>query len=254
MSEYLKPAIALDDSVISSRYRRLSYNLILAFLSFACIATPQAKTYEVLATTFGPPGDGRNLRMANQEKMRRNTVAAALPHRSALGKTIWIRRKSSLRWIRVKVKDVGPWNTNDPYWRDKGRPRAQSQYRQKVRQYHRKGRLVTNPAGIDLTWTVWQLLGVPKSRAKNYSEMVQFRFEPPDSSIASNLLAGTGNATSGAIKAGGSALGRAAGLIGGTPAKQVTRIGANIAASTVKRGFRALSTVARFLKRKTRRK
>ena len=219
-----------------------------------CLGTSDARTYEVLATTFGPPGDGRRLRMANRQIMRRDTVAAALPHKSALGKVIWVKRASGDKWIRVKVQDVGPWNTADAYWERGQRPRAERQFRGKVRQAHRGGRVVSNPAGIDLTWTVWQLLGVPKSRAAHHSEKVHFRFEEPDTSAASELLADTGNVSSGVIKAGGSFLGTTAGFIVGTPAEKTVKAGANIAASTVKRGFRALSGVARFFKRRTRKK
>jgi hypothetical protein len=229
-------------------------NLVIVLLALACFNTIPAQTYEVWATTFGPPGDGRNLRMANRQMMRRNTIAAALPHKSALNKIIWVKRSSAHKWVRVKVQDVGPWNTNDSYWKQAERPRAEVQHREKSRQLSRGGRLVENPAGIDLTWTVWQLLGIPKSKAGNHSEKVQFRFEAPDTSITSDLLANTGNISSGAIKVGGSVLGTAAGLIGGTPAEQTVRIGANMTASAVKRGFRALSTAARFIKRKTRRR
>ena len=228
--------------------------LLFIIYVLSCMSVSEAQTYEVWATTFGPPADGRRLRMANRQIMRRNTIAAALPSKSALGKVIWVKRKSAHKWIRVKVQDVGPWNTNDPYWREKHRPRAETQHKEKTRQISHGGRLVENPAGIDLTWTVWQLLGIPKSKAANHSEKVQFRFEKPDTSIASNLLADSGNISSGVIKVGGSVLGTAAGLIGGTPAEQTLKIGANITASAVKRGFRALSTAARFIKRKARRR
>ncbi len=228
--------------------------LITILCALAWVATAQAQSFAVWATTFGPPGDGKRMRMANGEMMRRNTIAAALPHKNALGKTVWIKREGTDKWVRVKIRDVGPWNTDDAYWQANRRPRAEEQFKKKKRQWNRGGRPVKNGAGIDLTWTVWQLLGIPKSKASNYSEKVVFRFEPPDTSVASNLLAGTGNLASGAIKTTGAFLGTAVGFVGGTSAGQVTRIGSNIAASTVKRGFRALSTMARFIKRKTRTK
>jgi hypothetical protein len=225
--------------------------LITLLCSLAWVATAQAKSFAVWATTFGPPGDGKHLRMANGEKMRRNTIGAALPHKSALGKTVWIKREGKDKWVRVKIRDVGPWNTDDAYWQANQRPRAEEQFKKKKRQWNRGGRPVKNGAGIDLTWTVWQLLGIPKSKAGNHSAKVVFRFEPPDTSVASDLLAGTGNFASGAIKTTGAFLGTAVGFVGGTSAGQVTRIGSNVVASTVKRGFRALSTMARFVKRKT---
>ena len=50
------------------------------------------------------------------------------------------------------IVDVGPWNTNDPYWETGGRPQAESGMA-------RDGRR-TNLAGIDLTPAAARQLGI----------------------------------------------------------------------------------------------
>ena len=71
----------------------------------------------------------------------------ALPSRSAIGRKVDLfYRGTTLE--SVPVKDVGPWNTKDPYWLTKGaRPLAESQS-------------WTNKAGIDLSDRVFERLGL----------------------------------------------------------------------------------------------
>lgn len=51
----------------------------------------------------------------------------------------------------VPIVDIGPWNTNDPYWNGSGRPEAESGRDNTGRR--------TNLAGIDLTPGTWKALG-----------------------------------------------------------------------------------------------
>jgi len=59
--------------------------------------------------------------------------------------------------VDCPVVDVGPWNTNDPYWDHGGRPAAEAQYKNKTTAQN--GRVPSNPAGIDLTPGAWAALG-----------------------------------------------------------------------------------------------
>jgi uncharacterized protein (TIGR02594 family) len=53
--------------------------------------------------------------------------------------------------VDVPVRDVGPWNTNDPYWQHGARPEAETGVDATKRR--------TNNAGIDLTLATWTALG-----------------------------------------------------------------------------------------------
>jgi hypothetical protein len=74
----------------------------------------------------------------------------ALPDRHALGRDVEIRYRE--RVVVVPVRDVGPWNVDDPYWDHDARPaseRGRGAYRKPV-----------NPAGIDLSDAVFAELGL----------------------------------------------------------------------------------------------
>ena len=60
------------------------------------------------------------------------------------------------------IEDVGPWMTDDPYW-DKGtRPIAEQCYASKtpLPSGPQKGRVPSNPAGIDLSPSLARSLGI----------------------------------------------------------------------------------------------
>jgi hypothetical protein len=56
--------------------------------------------------------------------------------------------------VEADIIDVGPWNTNDPYWLEGGRPQAESGRDKNGRK--------TNKAGIDLNPAAAKALGLPK--------------------------------------------------------------------------------------------
>jgi hypothetical protein len=71
--------------------------------------------------------------------------------------------------VDCPVVDVGPWNTNDPYWNGTGRPQAESGIDNTGRR--------TNKAGIDLTPGAWiALTGESTSAANNEMEKVDWDF------------------------------------------------------------------------------
>jgi hypothetical protein len=99
---------------------------------------------------------------------------AALPHKSLkFGDRPEVPIKRGKRTIRPRIKEVGPWNINDAYWRSPKRrvwenlprcqPEAQAAY---FREYNRGkdqfGREVLNPAGVDLTPAAARKLGLDK--------------------------------------------------------------------------------------------
>lgn len=111
---------------------------------------------------------------------------AALPHQSLkFGDRPEVPIRRNGRTIRPRIKEVGPWNTNDAYWRSpkrrewknlpRCRPQAQAAY---FREYNRGkdefGREVLNPAGVDLTPTAARKLGL--DRYQNAWVAVRFPF------------------------------------------------------------------------------
>lgn len=99
----------------------------------------------------------------------------ALPHRKLKvrgGYEVRVRPKGSHKRTRVKVKEVGPWNTYDNWWARKknrdmwrrlrrGKPEAQAAYFNNFNrgrdEFNRK---VLNPAGVDLTPRVARSVGL----------------------------------------------------------------------------------------------
>ncbi len=138
------------------------------------------RVMRVYATSFGNPGNkGESRYFKDGSKVRRGIVAAALPDPSAIGKWVVVRRINKngkkTRWIKMKVKDLGPWFRDDPYWKKRSKtPRAVSYFKRKKRRFD--GRVVINPAGIDITPWGWQRLGVSRKKSYNNTEYVEWRF------------------------------------------------------------------------------
>jgi len=100
----------------------------------------------VFATREGMTGH----KLACGDVIRDGAMFVALPHRSALHRDVEIRYRD--RVAVVPVLDVGPWNTDDPYWETNARPAAElgrGAYRKPV-----------NRAGIDLSDGVFFALGL----------------------------------------------------------------------------------------------
>jgi hypothetical protein len=179
--------------------------LQIIILLFALGYSSYGDVQTVWGTTFGPPLREGN-KMADGGVMRRNTVAVALPHKKALGKKIWIRRLDYFKrpvssWIEVPVRDVGPWFIDDAYWERNRKPRSESWF--KKGRKRKDGKRVSNKAGIDLTWTVWQMLGVSKDTARHHSGYVQWSFSSPSRSGVTYAANRTGDIVeSGTDKAG----------------------------------------------------
>jgi hypothetical protein len=100
----------------------------------------------VFATREGLTGR----RLACGEIIQPGALFVALPHRSALHRSVEIRYRE--RVAVVPVLDVGPWNTDDAYWSAGERPAAE-----RGRGTFRKP---ANPSGIDLSDAVFAGLGL----------------------------------------------------------------------------------------------
>jgi hypothetical protein len=98
---------------------------------------------------------------ANGNIIGADDIFAALPSRSVLDQDIVIFYNG--KTMTVPVWDVGPWNTNDPYWLTGEAPQAEDGIDMSGR--------VTNGAGIDLSNKLYNALGV-----KSNNPWVYWRF------------------------------------------------------------------------------
>ena len=64
--------------------------------------------------------------------------------------------------VEATIEDVGPWMTTDDYWAKGTRPLAEQCYASKtpLPSGPQKGRVPTNPAGIDLSPALAKALGI----------------------------------------------------------------------------------------------
>ncbi|PCJ19295.1 MAG: hypothetical protein COB02_07865 [Candidatus Cloacimonadota bacterium] len=134
--------------------------------------------FRVYGTSFGKPGNkGETNVFKDGSKVKWGLITAALPHVSIIGKFIKVRmlkKNGKLgRWIRMKVRDLGPWFRDDPYWKTNSDPRAIHYFKHKMRRFD--GRVVKNPAGIDLTPWAWQKLGIAYKKSMNHSGWVEWK-------------------------------------------------------------------------------
>lgn len=127
------------------------------------------RIYRVKGTAFEPmklAGGRKNGRYCDpngDNYLQANEVGVALPSRSALCRHVTVRYKG--RMVKAIVLDVGPWNTNDPYWARTGRPQAETGIDMRGRR--------TNKGGIDLTWAAVRVVD-PGADVKTWSGMVEW--------------------------------------------------------------------------------
>jgi hypothetical protein len=102
----------------------------------------------ITATVFGGIADPETSAYAGK-RIDDTILGVALPASLPNAK---VRVICGSKSVVADVVDIGPWNTNDPYWRTGKRPQAESGTDMKGRH--------TNKAGIDLTPATARALGV----------------------------------------------------------------------------------------------
>ncbi len=123
------------------------------------VPAPGTPRFTVTSTDFAGPNDSASSsESAYDEHIIRGAteLAAALPYHFP-GPPPAIRVFANSRTVDVPIKDVGPWNTHDPYWDGSGHPLAESQYANQTKAQN--GRVPTNPSGLDLTPAAYKALG-----------------------------------------------------------------------------------------------
>ncbi len=110
---------------------------------------PTGRMTGITATVFGGAGDP-NRSAYDNHLIGDAELGVALPAHIVMRPAVRVIRGE--KSVVCRIVDVGPWNTDDPYWVHGARPQAESGT-------DRRGRH-TNHAGIDLTPAAAKALGV----------------------------------------------------------------------------------------------
>jgi hypothetical protein len=109
------------------------------------------KKFNVTGTVFGGPKDEQPVAYSDVASGWANRPGVALPFRFK-GQRPTVIVSANGKTVTCQIVDVGPWNTNDPYWMTGGRPQAESGTDM--------SRRPTNHAGIDLTPAAANAIGL----------------------------------------------------------------------------------------------
>ena len=116
---------------------------------------PKGKVFRnITCTVFDSQESG--LKGAYGEYLRPNDYFVALPKRFS-GRRPKVAVRGPRGTVVAEIKDVGPWNINDPYWETGRRPQAESGY---DLGQTRSGRRRTNLAGIDISPRMGREIGI----------------------------------------------------------------------------------------------
>ena len=106
---------------------------------------------EIVATVFGGVADP-NTSAYDEHDITDEEFGVALPIRFKVRPLPRVRVFNGKASVECEIVDVGPWNTDDPYWENDERPQAETGV-------DRRGR-TTNGAGIDLTPAAAKAIGL----------------------------------------------------------------------------------------------
>jgi hypothetical protein len=148
-----------SDSVKVSHYPKTDCEIIRRPQATAALDQPPTavipissakRLTAITATVFGGKSDP-NTSAYDDHVITDDELGVALPARIESPRPK-VRVFNGTKAVMCDIVDIGPWNTNDPYWSTGTRPQAESGT-------DRKGRH-TNRAGIDLTPAVARALGI----------------------------------------------------------------------------------------------
>lgn len=120
-------------------------------ISSASAALTANTKFTVTGTVFGGPGDDQAVAYSDVSNGWANRPGVALPFRFR-GTRPKVVVSANGKSTTCEIVDVGPWNTNDPYWITNARPQAESGTDTSGRR--------TNGAGIDLTPAAASAIGL----------------------------------------------------------------------------------------------
>jgi TIR domain len=107
---------------------------------------------DIVATVFGGAGEDESSAY-DGHRIGETELGVALPFRfEAARPDVKVTNRATEQSVVCKIVDIGPWNTDDPYWESGSRPQAESGR-------DKRGRM-TNRAGIDLTPAAARAIGL----------------------------------------------------------------------------------------------
>lgn len=132
----------------------------------AAPAAPSGKQTGITATMFG------DQQSAYGGAIDDNANGVALPfHFTGERPKVRVTGKKTGQSIDCDIVDVGPWNTNDPYWQTGTRPQAETGTDTRGRH--------TNGAGIDLTFAAAKALQIDGKGLVDWEFVTSPLSEPP---------------------------------------------------------------------------
>jgi uncharacterized protein (TIGR02594 family) len=140
-----------SDQVKESPYA-ISSVLAIRRPIMATLASSAERHTDIVATVFGGVGDLEKSAY-DEHVITSDELGCSLPFRFPKGARPSVRVFAGGRSVVCPIVDVGPWNTDDPYWTLGARPQAETGTDHSGRK--------TNKAGIDLTPAAARALGVP---------------------------------------------------------------------------------------------
>ena len=123
---------------------------------------PSGWIHGITATWFGGSGEIEMSAYPPYDRISATEISVALPYRfkGTLPKVEVMNEDGDM--MRAIIRDVGPWMIDDPYWQTGTRPVAEKCYTSKtpLPSGPQKGRVPSNPAGIDLSASLAEDLGI----------------------------------------------------------------------------------------------
>ena len=123
---------------------------------------PSGWIHGITATWFGGTSETEKSAYAPYDRITATEISVALPYRfKGTLPTVEVMNEDG-DMIPAIIRDVGPWMIDDPYWETGTRPIAEKCYASKtpLPSGPQKGRVPSNPAGIDLSVALAEDLGI----------------------------------------------------------------------------------------------
>jgi uncharacterized protein (TIGR02594 family) len=123
---------------------------------------PSGWIHGITATWFGGLSETEKSAYAPYDRITATEISVALPYRfKGTLPTVEVMNEDG-DMIPAIIRDVGPWMIDDPYWETETRPVAETCFRNKtpLPSGPQKGRIPSNPAGIDLSAALAEDLGI----------------------------------------------------------------------------------------------
>jgi N-acetylmuramoyl-L-alanine amidase len=126
------------------------------------ISVFSAFTSDIKCSVFGGGSDPNNSAYAPYDEITDSEISCALPWKFPDARPlVLVRNLATGREALCKIRDLGPWLTDDPYWQNNRRPLAEtcSENDMELPRGPNEG-AVPNGAGIDITPGAAKLIGL----------------------------------------------------------------------------------------------